>query len=160
MAGQYLKNTTSAKNTKKIDDSVCLLHNTRTNNHHYIQRPHNLDLSSIPYRPATDFAAAIVGNNNHNNHEHNEELIQLSDMLNPNGHCISPQTIQVDKQHRQQQTFELTFNTDARTHKLHRQSPKFVELVGGFLAKSLSGLKLEITKRPHRTAGGFQVTRG
>ncbi|KAG2220761.1 hypothetical protein INT45_012254 [Circinella minor] len=160
LAGRYLKNAPSAKDAKKIDDSVCLLHNIRTNKHHYIQHPHNLDLSSIPYRPATDFAAAIVGNNDNNNPEHNKERILLYNMLNPSGYCTSPQTIQADIQYRQQQTFELTFNTDARTHKLHRQSPKFVELVGGFLAKSLSGLKLEITKRPHRTGGGFQVTRG
>ncbi|KAI7858734.1 glycoside hydrolase [Circinella umbellata] len=160
LAGRYLKNTPSTKDAKKIDDSVCLLHNIRTNKQHYIQHPHNLDMSSIPYRPGTDFAAAIVGSNDNNNHEHNEEPISLYNMLNPDGYCTSPQTIQADTQYRQQQTFELTFNTDARTHKLNRQSPKFVELVGGFLAKSLSGLKLEITKRPHGTGGGFQVTRG
>lgn len=35
-----------------------------------------------------------------------------------------------------------------------------MEVVGGFLAKSLSGLKVEITKRPSRAGGGYQVTRG
>ncbi|KAI9246479.1 glycoside hydrolase [Phascolomyces articulosus] len=170
LAGQYLKKPTSAASTpNKIDNRMCLLHNIDTllqqhQHHHYIQHPHNLDISSIPYRPETDFAAAIVGSNS--NEDNDEETFItssiLSDMLHSKGHCISPQTIQVERQYRkqEQQSFELTFNTDVRTHQLHRQSPKFVELVGGFLSRSLSGLKLEITKRSHRSGGGFQVTRG
>ncbi|KAI8149819.1 glycoside hydrolase [Fennellomyces sp. T-0311] len=111
---------------------------TAISNYNYF--PHDLDMSSVPHLPEADFAAAIVGNT--------EEPIPD---LHPNAYCVSPLSVA--------QSFELTFNTDVRA-KFGSQSPKFVEIVGGFLTKSLSGLKFELIKRPQRTGGGYQVTRG
>ncbi|KAI9488463.1 glycoside hydrolase [Zychaea mexicana] len=157
LAGHLLKKNAPSSSSPSTT-ATCLPYNivtTATTSH---PTPHHLDLSSIPYRPETDFAAAIVGYNNNNNEEGGGGRRASDLLLHPQGHCVSPHTVA------QQQSFELSFGTDARTttanQKFHRQSPKFVDLVGGFLAKSLSGLKLEITKRPQRTGGGFQVTRG
>ncbi|KAI9010862.1 glycoside hydrolase [Phycomyces nitens] len=106
---------------------------------HYLSQPQSLDLSSVPYRPETDLAAEMVGT-----------LVDPLDTLSPVGTCNSP--IVNDR------SFELSFGPDTRGGNDRHKSPKIIEFVGGFLARSLSDLKIELSKRSWSTGGGYQVT--
>ncbi|KAI9319623.1 glycoside hydrolase [Dichotomocladium elegans] len=138
LAGQYLK-----KNIQQpsADSSTCYAYQIgQTSKSHYIQYPGSLDMTSVPYLAGTDFAAYIVGYNKNS----------LQDVY-PNGQCVSPLI--------SSRSFDITFN-QLRRQGEQDTSPRLVEIVGGFFAKSLSGLKVEITKRPIREGGGFEITRG
>ncbi|KAI9356617.1 glycoside hydrolase [Pilaira anomala] len=91
--------------------------------------PGSLDMSSIPYQPQTDYAMDIVGYTA-------TELTPLSS----NGYCESPITAS--------KSFSLSFGyTDYNgilNSKQRYKSNNLIDLVGGYLAKSLSGLRLEI----------------
>ncbi|KAG0190433.1 alpha mannosidase-like protein [Apophysomyces sp. BC1034] len=106
-----------------------------TNPRRYITHPQKLDMSSIPYRHDADFAATLVG---------------LTENISPdiyqNGYCTSPESGSL--------SFELTFGHSGRTGERNK-SPRLIELIGGFLIKSLSGVKLELNKRPRSQGGGY-----
>ncbi|KAL0081290.1 glycoside hydrolase [Phycomyces blakesleeanus] len=131
--------------------------------HHYLSQPQLLDLSSIPCRPETDLAAEMVGT-----------IVGPSDddALSPLGVCSAPVI--------NDRSFELSFGPDTRNNNNHNnhhgnnnnggfggrggagydrnRSPKIIEFVGGFLARSLSDLKIELSKRSWSNGGGYQVT--
>ncbi|KAF7723480.1 alpha mannosidase-like protein [Apophysomyces ossiformis] len=108
-----------------------------TNRSHYVMRPHKLDMTSIPYRHDADFAAGLVGLTDKGFRE-----------VFPNGYCSSPELGAL--------SFELTFGQSGRTGE-HNRSPRIIELIGGFLIKSLSGVKLELSKQPRNQGGGYYV---
>lgn len=103
----------------------------------YIMQPSSIDMTSVPYRPDADYASAIVGYTRADTLE-----------LYPRGQCVSPQSLS--------QFFDLTFTQDGR----QRTSPNLIELVNGFLATSLSGLKMEIARQPKHSGGGYRLTGG
>lgn len=94
-----------------------------------ISIPGLLDMSSIPYQPQTDYAMDIVGYTA-------TELTPLSS----NGYCESPITAS--------KSFSLSFGyadyNGILNNKQRYKSNNLIDLVGGYLAKSLSGLRLEI----------------
>ncbi|KAI7871607.1 glycoside hydrolase [Spinellus fusiger] len=109
-----------------------------TSQRHYLQYPQSLDLSSIPYRPEADLAAELVG-----------VVDSAVNVISQDGICTA---LPYDSP-----TFELTFGRDTRTSKQY-QSLSIIELLGGYLVKSLSGLKVELSKRSWSSGGGYQVT--
>ncbi|KAI8330397.1 glycoside hydrolase [Choanephora cucurbitarum] len=108
----------------------------------YLSTPGHLDMSSLLYQPQSDYAADIVG------------ITSPAHPLSKSGYCQAPSqrhgqfslSFSYQKQHRQQQ-----YNK----HSLLTQST-LVDLLGGYLAKSLSGLKLDIISDSH----GYFVKRG
>ncbi|KAI8074586.1 glycoside hydrolase [Gongronella butleri] len=124
-----------------------------------VARPRAFDLSSVPYLPIADCAADLV----HFRVNASDALATSGDLavyksatqspayLSRHGQCASP------SQHPRR--FELTFGIDYR--QLYAQlTPKFVQVVGGILSHSLSGLRLELQKLPKSQNGGFLVTGG
>lgn len=107
---------------------------------HASLHPNQLDMSSIPYTSIADFAAAIVGRTDN-----------TLDVVYPKGECTSPLA--------HMRNIELKFNADPRA-AMQTVSPKLIQVVGGFLSKSLSGLRVELSKRSRKEGGGYQVVRG
>jgi mannosidase alpha-like ER degradation enhancer 1 len=103
---------------------------------HFISTPGGLDMTSMLYQPHTDYAADIVGYTSAN-------PISLSKQ----GYCLSPTT----------KTHSLSFGyTLPDQHRLFQQQKQpyiannnLIDMLGGYLVKSLSGLRLEMV-----TAGG------
>ncbi|RUP50742.1 LOW QUALITY PROTEIN: glycoside hydrolase [Jimgerdemannia flammicorona] len=117
--------------------------------------------SAILSRPDADFARELVG---------------LDDdhipPLDPRGYCEAPNLLP--------QTVELTFGYPAGTtsngnnqagQQGHAQqqaadtqdvgwSPTVVKFLGGLVATTLAGLKVELTKRSSRQGAGYDVTKG
>ncbi|KAL0077594.1 glycoside hydrolase, partial [Phycomyces blakesleeanus] len=168
LAKQYLVREESPSIRHLFSERVCKPHRVIFGNpvqHHYLSQPQLLDLSSIPCRPETDLAAEMVGT-----------IVGPSDddALSPLGVCSAPVI--------NDRSFELSFGPDTRNNNNHNnhhgnnnnggfggrggagydrnRSPKIIEFVGGFLARSLSDLKIELSKRSWSNGGGYQVTGG
>ncbi|KAI8368252.1 glycoside hydrolase [Radiomyces spectabilis] len=121
--------------------STCSPYRPHTNySTSYLLQPQSFDLTSVPYQPQTDYASELVGNA--------ESSIRVAV---PNGYCEAVNL--------RTHLYELTFGEDTRS-KDRLRSPRLVELVGGFLTRSLSGLKMELVKRPKSEGGGYLITRG
>ncbi|KAI8089996.1 glycosyl hydrolase family 47-domain-containing protein [Halteromyces radiatus] len=111
-----------------------------------IERSSTFDMTSIPYLPLSDYAAKLTGN------RLNTTTISSSPrLLYREGYCTSPLS--------NSRSFELSFGQD---HRLaYRQaSPKLIDIMGGLISKSLSGLKIELTKLPRSLEGGYIITGG
>jgi mannosidase alpha-like ER degradation enhancer 1 len=91
----------------------------------YLSTPGQLDMSSIPYQPQTDYASDIVG--------YTSASIPP---LSKNGYCQSPLTAQ--------KTFSLSFGGLNDYSQVRYKSNNIIEMLGGYLVKSLSGLRIEV----------------
>jgi mannosidase alpha-like ER degradation enhancer 1 len=85
-------------------------------------------------------------------YQHNMSSVLSSPYsLHPEGQCTSPVV--------KSRSFELVFGQDHRQN--YRQAtPKLIDIMGGLISKSLSGLKVELTKLPRGLDGGYLVTGG
>ncbi|CEG65919.1 Putative ER degradation enhancer, mannosidase alpha-like 1 [Rhizopus microsporus] len=113
-----------SKTTKQVKNLISIQSNPfgtcpRYNPLHYkaIYTPGHLDMTSIPYQPQADYAAHIAG------YAHSP-LPPLS----INGYCDSPWTLA--------RNFNLSFGSIRRPNSV-------IEILGDYLIKSLSGLKIE-----------------
>ncbi|KAI8341035.1 glycoside hydrolase [Chlamydoabsidia padenii] len=141
LAGQYLEHSRPLSKSSIINNH-CRKYNPRST----IKRPQAFDLSSVPFLPLSDFAAKLTG------YQHNTSSI-LSSLysLHPEGQCISPVV--------KPRSFELVFGQDHRQN-YRQNTPKLIDIMGGLISKSLSGLKIELTKLPRGLDGGYLVTGG
>ncbi|KAI8380074.1 glycoside hydrolase [Blakeslea trispora] len=91
--------------------------------YHYLSIPGHLDMSSLLHQPSSDYAADLVG------------VTTPIQPLTSTGYCQVPQ----------QHSFSLSFSHQKqRSNSLVFQQHTLVDLLGGYLAKSLSGFKLDI----------------
>lgn len=115
--------------------------------YHYLYTPNELDMSSIPYQPQTDYASDIVGYTN-----------TVTPPLSKQGYCHSPLTAS--------KSFSLSFSSNSGYNEYNNvkfKSNNIIELLGGYLAKSLSGLRIEIvssSRRRKNIDGGYLVKGG
>ncbi|ORX49888.1 hypothetical protein DM01DRAFT_1376194 [Hesseltinella vesiculosa] len=122
---------------------------------HQVAKPRAFDLSSLPYHPLYDYAAGIMqyGHNASDPFAQTAALTdpELTSMRHRHGHCSHP----ILYQHR----YELTFGTDNRP-AYQQTTPQILEMIGGLLTKSFSGLRLELLKLPRSQGGGYIVAGG
>lgn len=97
---------------------------------HFISLPNELEMTSIPYQPHIDFAAHIVG------YTTNTAL-----SVSIQGYCESPNSIK---------SYSLSFGYTSPSERLFKQqhvkynNNNLMDFLGGYLAKSLSGLRIEL----------------
>ncbi|KAI7894932.1 glycoside hydrolase [Mucor mucedo] len=125
LPGKYLKKSEekpkSIVSIQTTPSGTCQRYNP--SHWHPISVPGDLDMTSIPYQPQTDYASDIVG------YTVSEPL-----PLSSHGYCESPITAS--------KSFSLSFgynDYDATRTK----SNTFMDLLGGYLVKSLSGLRVD-----------------
>ncbi|KAI9244605.1 glycoside hydrolase [Helicostylum pulchrum] len=150
LPGKYLKNTKPIKktqspivSTKASASGTCQRYNPTGSES--ITIPGLLDMSSIPFLPQTDYASSIVGLTT-------TELPPLSS----HGYCESPITAS--------KYFSLSFGyTDyngASNNNQRYKSNNIIDLLGGYLAKSLSGLRVELVSASSRKNDAYLVKGG
>ncbi|CAO3624035.1 unnamed protein product [Cunninghamella blakesleeana] len=137
-----------SKSTMNKTSSVSAFNKYMKRSKSFTGQPRAFDLSSVPYLPLFDFASYLT-----RFEEKNSPIstYNANVFLHRQGTCFAPKL--------RSKSFTLTFGQDYR--KSYQQaSPKFVEILGGFLYKSLSGLKMELTDLPRNLGGGYSVTAG
>ncbi|CEP14550.1 hypothetical protein [Parasitella parasitica] len=93
--------------------------------------PTELEMTSILYQPHIDFAAFIAGH-----------IANTVPPISIQGHCESPNTIK---------SYSLSFGFTSPSERLFKQqhakqnNNNLMDFLGGYLAKSLSGLKIELS---------------
>lgn len=138
LPGKYIK-----KQEKKKHEASVSIQSTpsgtcqRYNPSHlkYISIPGDLDMSSIPFQPQTDYASDIVGYTGAD-----------SSHLSPHGYCESPITAS--------KSFSLSFGyNDYNVNSQRYKSNNIIDLLGGYLVKSLSGLRVDFVGSSRKNDG-------
>lgn len=122
---------------------------SRTTSHHVN--------SAILSRPDADFARELVG--------FDDAYIPA---LDPRGYCeapnLFPQTIEVTFTYPAGSPHKNRYNADSREGnvitEMDEWSPTIYKVLGGLVASTLAGIKIELTKRSTRQGGGLDVTKG
>ncbi|KAL9549006.1 hypothetical protein MBANPS3_005418 [Mucor bainieri] len=97
---------------------------------HHTSLPNALEMTTMPHRPHMDAAAHMVG--------HTTTLLPPPP-LSPDGYCESP--------HHAVKSYSVSFGFGSPAERFFKQphsNNNLMEILGGYLAKSLSGLKLEL----------------
>lgn len=127
LPGRYIKKSAVAKKVRK--SAVVAIQSSpsgtcqRYNPSHlrWLSVPGDLDMTSIPYQPQTDYASDIVGYTS-------TETIPVTS----HGYCESPITAS--------KSFSLAFGyNDYERSKTNT----IMDMLGGYLVKSLSGLRVD-----------------
>lgn len=150
---QYLKHRVNAEGAKKKSKGTISFQSSpidtcqRYTPHgmHWVSKPGNLDMSSIPFQPQTDYASEIVGYTS-----------DLPTPLSARGHCASPFAAS--------RSFSLSFSGYSDYYRLldsnRYKANNIIDMLGGYLAKSLSGLRIEVVGGSGRKNDGFIVKGG
>lgn len=131
--------TTDSKKKKPLSFLMVSLQNSAAGtcqrynpqSYHYLSTPTDLDMSSLPYLPITDYATEIVG--------YKSPIIPP---LSRQGYCVSPLV--------SSKTYSLSFGFSDHLMNHYQQqqhlkpASNLLDVVSGYLVKSLSGLKLEL----------------
>lgn len=98
---------------------------------HFVSLPTELEMTSIPYQPHADFAAYIAGH-----------TVSTVPPISTQGYCEPPNSIK---------SYSLSFGFTSPSERFFKQqhtkysNNNLIDVLGGYLVKSLSGLKIELT---------------